>query len=409
MVSYIRRGGVAALTAALALAIPLVVTQSTAASGGAGPADACTSSSPCLEWDNLAKGSGLVGTSAKGNGIVGQTKSGSTTSSHAGVQGIDNSSHNFRNYGVLGTSALGDGVAGFAGTAVTHLDGTGVWGSSTLTNGVEGEIEGNAGGSVAGVRGVDLTSNTQAAGVLGISNVGIGVSGFSTSLNGVQGISKSGVAGGVYGENDTPGGFGVAGRNTVDGVAVFADNPASDGLYPALYVNQSHGSLCPCDEVIVNNTTDFTMELDTDGNMFLLGSLTQNGLLRDTTPTSTGRKVVAYAPRDSQPAIEDFGEAQLVDGQASVRLDPTFASTLDPRAPYLVFITPDGATTGGLYVASKSATGFTVRENGSGRSSVVFDYRIVAKPYGSSAPRLPLYTPPHHARIHLPAAWHERG
>jgi len=408
MASSLRRAGMSALSVALALAIPMVVPQSTQASGGTVlPASTCSSTAPCLEWDNLSRGAGLIGTSKKGNGVIGQTKAPSSLSG-AGVEGVDTSTTNFRNYGVLGTSLLGNGVTGYAGSPLVHPSGDGVFGASTVRNGVEGEIEGSS-GALSAVFGDDQTGVAGNSGVRGASSAGNGVSGFSTNGNGVQGLTLNAAASGVYGENDATGGYGIAGRNTADGFGVLADNPSSTGNYPALYVHQSHGSLCPCLEILVNNSAFDPMTLDTDGNMVLLGTLTQNGFARTTMPTNSGRKVVAYAPSAAQPAIEDFGEAQLVDGQASVRLDATFASTIDPRAPYLVFITPDGATTGGLYVSSKTATGFTVRENGNGRSSIVFDYRIVAKPYGASAPRLPIYAPPHFPKVHLPAAWHERG
>ena len=405
MVAYVRRAGSTAVAAALALSLPLVVPQSTAASGSAGPNLTCVSPDPCLEWDNSARGSGLIGTSAKGTGVVGQTKAGGTTS-HTGVNGRDISTTNFRNSGVLGTSSLGNGVEGRAGIPVSHPFGDGVLGASTLQNGVQGQILGNHTGPVAGVYGQDLTADSAGAGVRGESTDGNGVRGLSTNANGVQGVSSNLNASGVYGENEVNGGFGVAGRSVADGFGVMADNPVNGAIYPALYVHQGPAGSCLCPEILVNNNSADAMTLDTAGNMVILGTLTQNGSLRVTTATNGGRKVVAYAPRDAQPAIEDSGEAQLVEGQAVVRLDPTFASSIDARSPYLVFVTPDGSTSGGLYVSSKTVTGFTVRENGAGRSSVVFDYRIVAKPYGASAPRLPLYEPPHYPKLHLPTAWH---
>jgi len=107
------------------------------------------------------------------------------------------------------------------------------------------------------------------------------------------------------------------------------------------------------------------------------------------TTASAGRAVTTYAPTVSQPTIEDFGEAQLVNGQTSVRLDPKFANVVDQMANYLVFITPEGdANT--LYVTQKSMGGFTVRESRGGRSTLMFSYRIVAKPFGSREARLPM-------------------
>jgi hypothetical protein len=46
----------------------------------------------------------------------------------------------------------------------------------------------------------------------------------------------------------------------------------------------------------------------------------------------------------------------------------------------------------GLYVTDKTAAGFRVAENDGGHASIAFGYRIVAKPYGVTASRLPVVT-----------------
>jgi hypothetical protein len=57
-----------------------------------------------------------------------------------------------------------------------------------------------------------------------------------------------------------------------------------------------------------------------------------------------------------------------------------------------------------LYVAVKYERGFVVREVERGRSSLNFDYRIVAHPYGASDARLPRITlkPPVRPNAKLP-------
>lgn len=67
-----------------------------------------------------------------------------------------------------------------------------------------------------------------------------------------------------------------------------------------------------------------------------------------------------------------------------VRRDRFRAAQIDG---YLVFLTPQGSTTG-LYVTRKSAAGFRVREIGNARDSLAFDYRIVAHPYAEHGQRL---------------------
>ena len=86
--------------------------------------------------------------------------------------------------------------------------------------------------------------------------------------------------------------------------------------------------------------------------------------------------------------MEDTGTARLLNGAGAVHFDPAFASTINASRGYQVFLTPNGDTRG-LYVSAKYEGGFMVRENEHGRSSVYFDYRIVAHPYGASDARLP--------------------
>jgi hypothetical protein len=66
------------------------------------------------------------------------------------------------------------------------------------------------------------------SGVQGTSGNGNGVLGISDTANGVQGVSYASTASGVYGENNGFG-YGVAGRTSEDGIAIFGDNPNSTG------------------------------------------------------------------------------------------------------------------------------------------------------------------------------------
>jgi hypothetical protein len=84
--------------------------------------------------------------------------------------------------------------------------------------------------------------------------------------------------------------------------------------------------------------------------------------------------------------FEDFGQGQLVNGEATVTIDPIFAQTVNLGMTYHVFLTPMGECP--LYVARKSSTSFTVRAMGEGNPDVSFDYRIVAKRLGYENLRL---------------------
>lgn len=88
-----------------------------------------------------------------------------------------------------------------------------------------------------------------------------------------------------------------------------------------------------------------------------------------------------YAMEAADNWFEDAGSAQLTNGRVTVPLDRTFAQTVNGEMDYHVFLTPNGDCEG-LYVASKGAGEFEVRELHGGRSNISFDYRIMARRRG---------------------------
>jgi hypothetical protein len=86
------------------------------------------------------------------------------------------------------------------------------------------------------------------------------------------------------------------------------------------------------------------------------------------------------------PEMADVGEAQLVNGRAFVKIDAALADVIDVRSGYHVFAMPEGDCKG-LYI-TKGPDGFLVRELQGGRSTLAFEYRIVAKPREENGTRL---------------------
>ena len=336
------------LMLAVVLGIAAIVPASASVSPGPGPL--CHSTSACFAGKNSSTGPGLAGTSALGNGITATTASNLNTlfpfgdvfiGAASGLAGTDNSSNatGNSNLGVLGLSLNGSGVAG-----------------ATISTDPSGQ---------AGVEGADANNSP--------SSANVGVFGFSLEDIGVFGQSR-------------------------DGIGVFA-NVRNAGA-TALFMHNKGGGVLMRGFVGSGTSATKVVELDGAGNLTLAGSLTQNGTPMVVTRTTRGQGVLAYGALHSMATVEDFGEAQLANGQAIVRLDPAFASTLDPRSNYMVFITAQGETHGSLYVAQKSAQGFVVRETQAGRSNVAFDYRIVGRPFGSTAQRLPVWTGFHTSHSH---------
>jgi hypothetical protein len=376
--------GIVALAASVALT-PAIAGR-TSITGGVTGDKVCNSANPCIRSTNKGSGPAVAGQSAGGNGIIGQTVANNKTAAFAGVFGADLATPNpsgtpLNNSGVFGQTSTGIGVLAQAkaGTAIVAnaAGGDGIF-ATTQSN-----IPGLAS---AGVFGEDVGNTSTASGVTGFSGTGIGVAGdnfergkflnaaflgltFASSIN-------------TYFPAKPPGGL----FNSDIGEGVVAESQGSQAEALAA-ANFSGG---PLFRAYAGSAE--MLDLDNGGNMVLKGTLTQNGNPKSVTHTSGAGDVVMYSPAQSVATVEDVGEARLALGQAYVRLDPRFASTMNQTHPFLVFITPQGDTAG-LYVTQKSAAGFLVREHG-GQSNIAFDYRIVAEPYASqgarfaSAPRL---------------------
>lgn len=224
-------------------------------------------------------------------------------------------------------------------------------------------------------------------GVLGSSTSNAGVSGGSSSGYGLFGIGLSSSSYGVYGETPYGGYPAVYGVSTNGNGGVFRND--SNGYY-ALYGEEDAGTSGYPFAVEGWSESSLTgyFYVNGSGDGYFSGSVTADGGYQTVIRSRGGETLAANAAMTAQATMEDTGTARLSQGEAAVRFDPAFASTIDASRGYQVFLTPNGDTRG-LYVSAKYEGGFVVRENERGRSSVYFDYRIVAHPHGVSEARLP--------------------
>jgi len=367
-----------------------------------------------------APGFGLAGISQNGYGVYG-------SSYGSGITAI---------YGENLSSGVGIGVQG------SSANGTGVYG-----NGYEYGVEGVSTDSCpsgtcavyAGVYGLDNAGSHPGAygvvgsaqfthtGVAGFANTGYGAyiqSNTGTALRAYTVAASSGIAtlglssgeGGVFeGYSGTAADPAVTAYGKVAGTDLFgAYNDSSQENFVIQYgsANRSGFALSGGSDVQISGDLFVYGKIFYDCNAYPAVSTTDcydvanTGVYGTTARTraSGGQDLQMYGARQSAPTVEDFGEAQLVNGQAYVALDRTFASSIARDRSYLVFITPEGDSHG-LYVAAKSLTGFAVRESTSGRSSVPFQYRIVAHPFGDTGVRMaaiarkPLFTGAPHGHL----------
>ena len=393
-----RRLGMAAVilaSAIFAFGGGAVLTHAARAQGGAGPNLSCTSSSSCLLEINTSTGPGVEGTSAK-NGVIGQTRAKGTltTNSGSGVLGQDTTTVNgFGNAGVTGTSKNGAGVVGrstnFIGVDGFGTNATGVRGTGLLVGvsglgeeGIEGNDEGTSAHDAvfANGHGANLFrgNNSSAIDVFVVDNSGNTTIGGAATISGAATIGGDGNIGGsafvsggaVITGDELAGSLEGADHNSVGDNVLANSFSAGDNLFRG---NNSLGN----DVFVVDNSGNVNAH-----------SYTATLAMTTVQKTALGRSVKTYAAQAAQPSLEDFGEAQLTNGGAYVRLDPSFSSSIDGSG-YLVVVTAEGDTNG-LYVASRSQAGFEVRENRGGRSTVGFSYRILARPFGNTLARLPL-------------------
>ena len=121
--------------------------------------------------------------------------------------------------------------------------------------------------------------------------------------------------------------------------------------------------------------------------LHVIGSFIATGSKSALVETASYGKRQLYAVESPENWFEDFGSALLIHGRATVKLDPIFAQTVSTDAGYYVFLTPKGDCEG-LYVAIQSASSFQIREMRHGKSTIAFDYRVVAKRKGYERVRL---------------------
>ena len=294
----------------------------------------------------------------------------SVTGSNWCISGNNSSS----GIGVIGTSKSGTGLRGTS-TSQYGLKATSGSNVAILAQTTSGSNAITALGSSTG-NGVNAS-----AGGVGLSGTSTGTSAGSANV-GVLGTAKDGT--GVYGLSTGPDGTGgsfVGGG----GGAIVGTAPANTQV------------------LLLFNTTSANSVFEVTGR----GDVYYHGGLHSFAKTIGGGTVRSFSPNSTQPTVEDTGTAQLVRGTGVVRLDPTFAASIEPAAGYRVFVTPDGETHE-LFVASKTAVGFVVREAQGGRSTVMFDYRIVATKFGEAGQHMAMVSSAEArtllARVRLPAA-----
>ncbi|MBV8530139.1 MAG: hypothetical protein JO104_02395 [Candidatus Eremiobacteraeota bacterium] len=379
--AVITGAGIVLLGASLALSSATVVSGASRVHPNVNPTPiTCSKPSPttyCLTVQNTGKGSALKGEAKSGTGVFGTSTSGAgvyaQSSSFDGVAAFSTSGYGVygvssSNYGVYGSSSSGTGVYGQTGAGISASPIAGVYGEGGAGVGVFGDSKSAGSGGGSGVYGVSQATNGD--GVVGADLAG------QYGNAGVEGISNSvavSAEGGRIGVAAVGTNMGLSASATTGGNPIYSDGFPSGGTF----------------------YTDYA------GDGTFSGTVTASKF-KTVVLRHDGSRVTASDSLAPRATIEDAGTARLIDGIGVVHLESDFASTIDASKGYQVFLTPDGDTRGWLYVAVKYQGGFIVREAEHGRSSIYFDYRVLAHPAGSSDERFPIYNPKQPPRPKLP-------
>jgi hypothetical protein len=361
-------------------------------SPGATTKDSCSSGTACVEGNSTGSSTvGVYGTSSADDGVYGQTRA----KSKSGIIGLATGS------GYWGVYAASNDTTGHGAAlrAQALQSATNIFFGHNKANNASCGIDPNADLTCTGSLTSNIANSTGNPGVSGSSRDGYGVQGSSLSTSGVYGTTTA-ASSGVLGAVTTSGATGVYGSNEDNGNGVVAESGDTTGHYDALYAQADASSTW----IFFggNEANEVSCAIDPDADLGCSGKI-QGADVQVRRVTRSGQHVLAYGSESTSATIEDFGTARMYAGVANVSFGRDFASTIDRNSQYYVFLTPLGDTRG-LYVSIKTPSGFQVRETEHGRSSLAFDYRIVARPLGAKSDRLPLApamrTPPPMHRTH---------
>ena len=248
-------------------------------------------------------------------------------------------------------------------------------------------------------------------GVYGQSTTGRGVHAESGSGNGLYAKSTSGDA--INATTDATGAHSVIFAHAVNvtgltsrsdnfnGLVAGGNDTSSSDLYGDIYLEGNYGEIITTGNLDLYTDGFANLYLDRNDNEnacfyiinsadTIVASVCENGTKSAVLQTQDDGQRAVYTMESPEVWLEDLGSAALVNGEATVTLEPIFAETVNTNVEYHVFVTPLCQAPVILFVTSKTSTGFTVQGvtlDGS-PSDCSFDYRITAKRLGLENLRL---------------------
>ncbi len=124
---------------------------------------------------------------------------------------------------------------------------------------------------------------------------------------------------------------------------------------------------------------DFGAQWDVGSWNLLYYKIIGNGLVSTVVRDLDEQRVVMVCPEAPEALFQDHGDGRLVNGRATVVLDPVFAKNIivDEEHPLRVFVQLEGDCNG-VFVTNKTGAGFDVVELMEGTSNVPFTWSVSA-------------------------------
>lgn len=290
--------------------------------------------------------SGVGGGGAFTGTSVGSFSIGTTPVSGVGVVGTGNNQTAIRPAEGAG-GAFTSTVQGVYARGLNAVGGHGVVASG---NNIPPATTGDgAGGSLRGTQLGALGSAATAADGTGLAGLGNGLGTYGTLPNG-SGVAGTGTFFGVYGEatSNVLGAVGAPAR--AGGYFVSGTGASQTWTYVAAY----EGAGVP---------------------RKVMGAGTVNTVVRDLEENY----VLLSAPEAPENLFQDYGSGQLVNGRATITLDPILSKNIlvNEEHPLRVFVQLR-SDCNGVYVANETPTGFEVVELMGGSSNATFNWSVTA-------------------------------
>jgi hypothetical protein len=318
-----------------------------------------------IQGNNTSTGFGVGGIS---NGVNGAVVGQANVANGIGTRGFTNG---LNGSGVLGT-ASGAGSTGVFGSSSGTGTASGIWGRGTgVTNGTGVLGAGN------GLVGTVSTSGSGGA----FSGTSFGTVSFGTTVASGIGIAASGnnIA------NTTLNAFGAGGAFAASsyGVTSFAaiTGNANNAVDRATFFGQYTSVGTTTDNVYVGARIAGV-------NYKILG--TGGGSVSTTMPTTQGERIM-FAPEATENWFFDMGEVQLINGKATVALDPIFVETISDIKPFKVFVQGAENTLGAIRITRNQRNKTFELHDVGGESNGIVQFSIYAIWKGKENLRMPIY------------------